>query len=165
MIWGCRRNQTLPVITAFSSNVKINYDEKSTYVLKLIKWTNLIRSGLCLWTLYPSVVCTSNVFFFFCTIFTLPLKFRGFIYVLNRRTTVFDIRAKNWQGPDCLAPQLGGSGGMLPQKIVKFYSRRDVFSCILKLQTMTFNNPKKDNVFRQFNHDLNHKSISLTTYL
>ena len=33
---------------------------------------------------------------------------------------------------------LGGSGGMLPQKILKFYSRKDVFSCILKLQTVTF---------------------------
>ena len=32
MIWGCRRNQTLSVITAFSSDVKINYDEKSTCV-------------------------------------------------------------------------------------------------------------------------------------
>ena len=38
---------------------------------------------------------------------------------------------------------LGGSGGMLPRKILKFYSRKDVFSCILKLQTMTFNNHKK----------------------
>ena len=36
-----------------------------------------------------------------------------------------------------------GSGGMLPRKILKFYGRRDVFSCILKLQTMTFNNQKK----------------------
>ena len=35
------------------------------------------------------------------------------------------------------------SGGMLPRKILKFYSRKDVFSCILKLQTMTFNNQKK----------------------
>ena len=32
---------------------------------------------------------------------------------------------------------------MLPRKILKFYSRKDVFSCILKLQTMTFNNRKK----------------------
>ena len=32
---------------------------------------------------------------------------------------------------------------MLPGKILKFYGRRDVFSCILKLQTMTFNNQKK----------------------
>ena len=28
-----------------------------------------------------------------------------------------------------------------------------------------FQQPKKDNFSRQFNHDLNHKSISLTTYL
>ena len=32
---------------------------------------------------------------------------------------------------------------MLPRKILKFYGRRDVFSCILKLQTMTFNIQKK----------------------
>ena len=32
---------------------------------------------------------------------------------------------------------------MLPRKILKFYGRRDVFSLILKLQTMTFNNQKK----------------------
>ena len=25
-LWGCRRNQTLPVITAFSSKVKIKYE-------------------------------------------------------------------------------------------------------------------------------------------
>ena len=36
-----------------------------------------------------------------------------------------------------------GSGSMFPRKSLKFYSRRDVFSCILKLQTMTFNNQKK----------------------
>ena len=44
---------------------------------------------------------------------------RGFIKVFNRRATEFDTRAKNWQGPE------------------------DVFSCILKPQTMTFNNQKK----------------------
>ena len=32
---------------------------------------------------------------------------------------------------------------MLPRKILKFYGRRDVFSCILKLQITTFNNQKK----------------------
>ena len=32
---------------------------------------------------------------------------------------------------------------MLPLKILKFYGRRDVYSCILKLQTVTFNNQKK----------------------
>ena len=32
---------------------------------------------------------------------------------------------------------------MLPRKILKFYGRRDVFSCIFKLQTMTFNDQKK----------------------
>ena len=33
--------------------LKSSTKQKSMYVLKLIKWTNLIRSGLCLWTLYP----------------------------------------------------------------------------------------------------------------
>ena len=58
-LWACKRTQTLPVVTAFSSKVEIMYEtEKYIYVLKLIKWTNSIRSGLRLWTLYPSVVCT-----------------------------------------------------------------------------------------------------------
>ena len=61
-------------------------------------------------------------------------KPRGFIKVLNRRATEFDTRAKRGGG---------GSGGMLPLKILKFYSRRDVFSCILKLQTMTLTNQKE----------------------
>ena len=42
-LWGCRRKQTLPCITAFSSKVKIKYmKQKSLYVLKQIKWINLI---------------------------------------------------------------------------------------------------------------------------
>ena len=36
-----------------------------------------------------------------------------------------------------------GSRGMLPLKILKFCGCRGVFSCILKLRTMTFNNQKK----------------------
>ena len=67
---------------------------------------------------------------------------RGFIKVLNRRATEFDTQAKNWQGPEGLAPW-GGPGACSPWKSLKFYSRRDVFSCILKLQTMTFNNQKR----------------------
>ena len=51
---------------------------------------------------------------------------------------------------------------MLPRKILKFYSRRDVFSCILKLQTMTFNIQKKitflDNL--QASKRSNHKEVS-----
>ena len=62
--------------------------------------------------------------------------------VFNRKATEFDAWAKNWQGLQGLDPW-GGSGGMLPQKILKFYSHRDVFSFILKLQTMTFSNQKK----------------------
>ena len=65
-----------------------------------------------------------------------PLK------VLNRRATGFDTLAKNWKGPLGLAP-LGGSRGVLPRKILKFYSCRDVFSCILKLQKMCFNHQIK----------------------
>ena len=38
---------------------------------------------------------------------------------------------------------------MLPRKIFKFYSRRDMFSCILKLQTMTFNNQYPPTLCRQ----------------
>ena len=71
-----------------------------------------------------------------CSGSNLPPRGRGFIKVLNRRATEFDTRAKNWQGPE-------GSGGVLPRKILNVYSRKDVFSCILKLQTMTFNNQKK----------------------
>ena len=42
-LWGCRRKQSLPCITAFSSKVKIKYmKQKSLYVLKQIKWINLI---------------------------------------------------------------------------------------------------------------------------
>ena len=73
---------------------------------------------------------------------TSTYTFRGFIEVLNKRATEFDTWAKNWQGLEGLAP-LGGSRGMLLQKILKFYRRRDGFSCILKLQTMTFNNQRK----------------------
>ena len=45
-----------------------------------------------------------------------------------------------------------GVRGHAPQKILKFYSRRDVFSCSLKLQTTTFNNQKKITLL--VNHDL-----------
>ena len=77
-----------------------------------------------------------------CSGSNLPPRGRGFIKVLNRRATEFDTRVKNWQGPPGLGPW-GGSGGMLPRRILKFYSRMDVFSCILKLQTVTFNNQNK----------------------
>ena len=60
-LWGCRKNQTLPSITAFSSKVEIKNETEKSICVKQIKWTNLIRSGLCLWTLYPSNVCTPNV--------------------------------------------------------------------------------------------------------
>ena len=75
--------------------------------------------------------------------------------------------------------------GMLPLKILKFCGRRGVFSCILKLQTMTFNNQKKmtflDNLImikwlnevrqtniwrdKEFSLEGESQSISLTTYL
>ena len=45
--------------------------------------------------------------------------------VLNRRATGFDTRAKDWKGP-----------------FLKFYHCRDTFSCILKVQTMSFNYQK-----------------------
>ena len=36
-LWGCRRNQTLPGVTAFSS--KGNYKVEKSIMLKQIKWT------------------------------------------------------------------------------------------------------------------------------
>ena len=33
-LWGCRRNQTLPVITAFSSQVKIKYETEKYICVK-----------------------------------------------------------------------------------------------------------------------------------
>ena len=33
-LWGCRRNQTLPVITAFSSKVKIKYETEKYICVK-----------------------------------------------------------------------------------------------------------------------------------
>ena len=59
---------------------------------------------------------------------------RGFIKVLNRRATGFDTLAKIIGKALWALPPLGGS-----RKILKFYSCRDVFSCILKLQAMSFN--------------------------
>lgn len=52
-----------------------------------------------------------------------------------------------------LTPRQRIGWGMLPWKILKFYSCRDVFSYILKLQTLSFNS-KKDNLSRHFKHDL-----------
>ena len=36
-LWGCRRNQTLPVITAFSSTVKIKYETEKYICVKTNK--------------------------------------------------------------------------------------------------------------------------------
>ena len=41
-----------------------------------------------------------------------PIIFRGFIKVLNRKAIEFDTRAKNWQGPEGLAPR--GVWGHIP---------------------------------------------------
>ena len=54
----------------------------------------------------------------------LPIS-KGFIKVLNRRATGFDTQAKNWKDP-----------------FLKFYHYRDKFSCILKVQTISFNYQK-----------------------
>ena len=40
---------------------------------------------------------------------------RGFIKVLIRKAIEFDTRAKNWQGPEGLAPR-GGLGAYSPRK-------------------------------------------------
>ena len=45
----------------------------------------------------------------------LSVVHRGFIKVLNRRATEFDTWAKNWQGPEGLAPK-GGLGACSPGK-------------------------------------------------
>ena len=42
-------------------------------------------------------------------------RYRGFIMVLNRKAIEFDTRAKNWQGPEGLAPK-GGLGVYLTGK-------------------------------------------------
>ena len=39
-LWGCRRNQTLPVITAFSSKVKIKYETEKSICVKTNKQEN-----------------------------------------------------------------------------------------------------------------------------
>ena len=59
-LWGCRikKSDSSSHNCLFIQGQKLSMKQKSTYMLKLIKWTNLVRSGLCLWTLYPSVVCT-----------------------------------------------------------------------------------------------------------
>ena len=56
IIWYWSLNYTYGVVEEI--RLRLSMKQKSAYVLKLIKWTTLIRSGLCLWTLYPSVVCT-----------------------------------------------------------------------------------------------------------
>ena len=75
-LWGCRRNQTLPVITAFSSKVKIKYETEKYVCVKTTKmdkfnkrWALPLDSTL--GTLVSSVLRT---YFLFCMV-TLPLKF------------------------------------------------------------------------------------------
>ena len=80
IIWCWSVNYTYEVVEeirlfqGFHPRLELSMKQKSTNVLKIIKWTNIIRSGLCLKTLYPSVVFTYNIFFFFCKV-SLPLKF------------------------------------------------------------------------------------------
>ena len=76
----------------------------------------------------------------------------GFIKVLNRRATELDTRAKNWQGPRGLAPW-GGPGACPHRKNLKFYNLRDVF-LHFEAADNDFQQPKKDNFSKQFNHDL-----------
>lgn len=40
-LWDCWRNQTLSIITAFSSTVKIKYETEKYICVKTNKWTNL----------------------------------------------------------------------------------------------------------------------------
>ena len=42
-LWGCRRNQTLPSITAFPSNVKIKYETEKSICIKTNKMDKFNR--------------------------------------------------------------------------------------------------------------------------
>ena len=42
-LWGCRRNQTLPVITVFSSKVKIKYETEKHKCVKTNKMDKFIK--------------------------------------------------------------------------------------------------------------------------
>ena len=77
---------------------------------------------------------------------------RGFIKVLNRRATEFDTRAKNWQGPEGLSPQ-GVREHVPPEKFEILQSQGCVF-LHFEAADNDFQQPKKDNFSRQFNHDL-----------
>ena len=46
-LWGCRRNQTLPVITAFSSKVKIKYETQKYICVKTNKMDKFNKKLAC----------------------------------------------------------------------------------------------------------------------
>ena len=63
----------------------------------------------------------------------------GFIKVVKRRATRFDNLAKKWKGPLGLVPCPRQVRGHVSLEILTFCSCKDVFFCILKLQTLSFN--------------------------
>ena len=73
-LWGCKRNQTLPVITAFSSEVSIKYETEKYICVK----TNKIDKFNKKWALpldsVPSIRLYLQRIFLFCIV-TLLLKF------------------------------------------------------------------------------------------
>ena len=56
-LWGCRRNQTLPVITAFSSKVKIKYETEKYTCVKTNKMDKFDKSTL--------VTCVLRTYFLY----------------------------------------------------------------------------------------------------
>ena len=62
VLWGCRRNQTLPVITAFSSKVKIKYETEKSICVKTNKQENFNKK----WALpLDQVTCVLWTYFFY----------------------------------------------------------------------------------------------------
>ena len=77
-LWGCRRNQTLPVITAFSSTVKIKYETEKYKCVKTNKMDKLKLNknwALPLDSVPECRLYLERIFLFFFCIVTLPLKF------------------------------------------------------------------------------------------
>ena len=139
-------NLQLPLIT-HNCNLQLTI---ATYDSQLLLMTHNCYLWLMI-TIYnsQSLLTTCNCYLY------LPIPFynRGFIKILNRRA---GLTAGQRPFEPCIP-------SMLPRKILKFYSCRDVFSCILKLQTMSFNFQKKktfvDNLITIWYH-IQHTIIS-----
>ena len=119
-------NPQLPVIT-HNCNLQLTI---ATYNSQLLLMTHNCYLWLTI-AIYNSrsLLPTCNCYLYLA----IPFYNRGFIKVLNRRA---GLTAGQRPFEPCIP-------SMLPWKILKFYSCRDVFSCILKLQTMSFDFQKK----------------------